>query len=174
MAGDAKNNSNIKAPVAKGMGILNDIFNILEQVTFGEHYFQIALLLRESLLVNSVLYNSSVWYNLTQKDINELSYLDKVFYSRLYSIPMTAPSESFYLENGALDFNTIIKARRIIYFHNVLNRNRSQLIYSFMMSQIAKKSKFDWVSQVLKDLEDFKISASISYLQNSLEKALKK
>ena len=61
VSGNSQHTSNIKARVSKGMGILNDIFNILDQVSFGQYHFKIALLLRESLLVNAVLYNSSVW-----------------------------------------------------------------------------------------------------------------
>ena len=166
VVGNATCEANIKVRVAKGMGIVNEIFNILDQVSFGQYYFKIALLLRESLLVNSVLYNSSVWYNLKPQDIKELEYVDKVFFSRLFNVAKTAPYESFFMETGVLNFETIIKSRRILYFHNILNRNKNQLIYSFLMTQQMTKSKYDWASQVLRDCNDFQINSSIDFLQN--------
>ena len=63
VAGNAKLESNIKARVTKGMGIVNDIFCILENIAFGQHYFKVALMLRESLLVSAVLYYCCIWYN---------------------------------------------------------------------------------------------------------------
>ena len=64
---------NIKSRISRGHGILNDIFTILNSTCFGPHYFEIALLLRQSLLASSVLYNSTVWYNVTKKDLYEIS-----------------------------------------------------------------------------------------------------
>ena len=54
---DGKNTKNIKQRVSKGIGIISQIFTILENTAFGSSYFEIAFLLRESLLVNSVLFN---------------------------------------------------------------------------------------------------------------------
>ena len=46
--------------------------NILENVTLGEHYFETAVLLRESLFLNSVLTNVEIWYGLTREDIKKI------------------------------------------------------------------------------------------------------
>ena len=67
VSGKAKNYSNIKNRVGKGIGIINNIFNILDNVSFGQYYFNMAIILREALLINAILYNSSVWYNLSKK-----------------------------------------------------------------------------------------------------------
>ena len=59
---DGKNTKNIDRKVSKGLGIVNQIIDILRQVHFGTHYFEIAIALREALLVNGVLTNSGlVW-----------------------------------------------------------------------------------------------------------------
>ena len=102
VSGDSKNTSNIKNRVAKGTGIINNIFNILDNVSFGQYYFKIALILREAMLVNAVLYNCSVWYNLSKKDLKELDDLDKLFFSRLFQVPRQSPFESFFLETGVI------------------------------------------------------------------------
>ena len=42
------------------------------------------------------------------------------------------------------------------------------------MTQIAKRSRFDWVHQTLRDLQDFEIDQSLSYLQSVSEGNFKK
>ena len=54
LAADGGNTANIKARISKGNGILSKIRKYLETVSFGAHYFMIALLLRQSLLLNGI------------------------------------------------------------------------------------------------------------------------
>ena len=62
---DGKNTKNIKNRINKGQGIITKIMEMLENLTFGEHFFSTAVLLRESLFLNGILTNSDVWYGLT-------------------------------------------------------------------------------------------------------------
>ena len=55
---DGRNIKNIKARVDKGKGIIKKIMNILNCISFGRIYFQIAIILRNSLFKSSVLCNS--------------------------------------------------------------------------------------------------------------------
>ena len=55
ISADGKNTENIKSRVSKGLGIVSQIMNLMEMVTFGEHYFEIGMLLRESMLINGIL-----------------------------------------------------------------------------------------------------------------------
>ena len=54
---DGRNLKNIKARINKGNSIVTKILNILEGVPFGKLYLQVAILLRNSLLVSSMLCN---------------------------------------------------------------------------------------------------------------------
>ena len=57
ISSDGTNTLNIKKRISKGNGILAQLKGILDTVSFGVHYFKIALLLRESILLNGVLTN---------------------------------------------------------------------------------------------------------------------
>ena len=61
---DGKNTSNIKERVNKGMGIMSKILDVLKSVSFGVKYFEIAISLRESYLINGMLTSSEVWYGM--------------------------------------------------------------------------------------------------------------
>ena len=69
---DGKNTSSIKNRVARGIGSISQIITLLEAVSFGNYYFQIALILREAMFLNSVLTNIEVWYGLKKCEIEEL------------------------------------------------------------------------------------------------------
>jgi hypothetical protein len=69
ISADGRNIKNVKARVVKGKGIFNRILSILEGIPFGDFYFEMAVILRESLLVSSMLSNSESWYNVSKEKI---------------------------------------------------------------------------------------------------------
>ena len=69
---DGKNSKTISSRIGKGLGIITEIMNMLEKVSFGPHYFKMALLLRESLFLNSIFSNSEVWYGLNETEVKQL------------------------------------------------------------------------------------------------------
>ena len=73
---DGKNLKNIRARISKGKGIVNKIFTMLEGIPFGKKYFEIGILLRDSLLISSMLFNSEAWYNVTDEELNLLETID--------------------------------------------------------------------------------------------------
>ena len=150
-----------------------NIFNILESMCFGPHYFKVALLLRETMLISSATYNADIWYNLDKNEINELNKIDKHFFSRLLKLPITASCASYYLEFGTMDFGMYIKEKRIMYFFNLVNRNKKHLVYIFFMTQYHQRTSGDWVSQTLQDFKDINMDSSFKFLLNVSYKPFK-
>ena len=61
--------------------------------------------------------------------------------------------------------------RRCLYLYHIIKQNENSLMFKFFMAQLKKSKNGDWASQVLKDLEDFKINLELEEIQNlSLEK----
>ena len=75
---------------------------ILDTVSFGTKYFGIACILREAKLINGMLTNIEVWYNLKDSEIKELEEVDKLLMRRGFEAPTSTFIESFYLELGLL------------------------------------------------------------------------
>ena len=76
ISNDGKNIKNIKSRVNKGKGIVQKIINILEGIPFGKLFFEVAIILRNTLLVSSVLCNSETWYNVTKAELDLLETVD--------------------------------------------------------------------------------------------------
>ena len=61
---NGSNDTNVNARFNKGLGISAQVNAMINQLTLGSHHFKIGLLLRNSNLINGILYNSEVWYGL--------------------------------------------------------------------------------------------------------------
>ena len=95
---DGRNIKNIKARVAKGKGITSKILSILEGIPFGKFYYEVAVILRDSLLVSSMLCNSEAWYNITNAELDLLETVDVQFLRSVLRAPRATPKEMLFLE----------------------------------------------------------------------------
>ena len=151
---DGKNIKNILARVAKGKGIVIRIFTILDAIPLGKRYFEIGLILRDVLLVSSMLFNSEAWYNVTQKEIELLETVDTLFLRKLIGAPKSTPKEMLYLEMGLIQFRDIIREKRLRFLYYILSQEEDSIIFKFLKSQIGNRTKRDWVTSVFGDLEN--------------------
>lgn len=79
LSSDGKNSKNIQNRISKGVGVINQIFNLLENICFGPHFFEIAMLLRDSMLINGTLTNAEIWYNFSNSELEEFKAFDRLF-----------------------------------------------------------------------------------------------
>ena len=161
VSSDGKNTKNVRNRISKGIGIISDIMNILEKVTFGEYYFSTALLLRESKFLNGILTNAEVWYGLSKTEIDELEELDCMLLRKILKTKCSVPLESLYLELGCLNIGTILKARRINYLHYLMSTKETEMLHKFFQAQWKYPTKNDWTEQTKADLEDFGITVDL-------------
>ena len=64
---------------------------ILEEIFFGKYYFEVAVVLRNSLLLSSILVNSEAWYNLKKEEIEKLEQVDEMLLRKVLECPVTTP-----------------------------------------------------------------------------------
>ena len=62
---------------AKGEGIISEILSIIEEIPLGKHKTEVALKLREAMLINGILYNSEAWHGITNAQIAKLESVDE-------------------------------------------------------------------------------------------------
>ena len=86
-----KNTKNIAERKQKGIGAVNQICSILDEICFGPWYFEVLVILRNSLLVNSVLSCSETWYNVKEDELRQLVQEDEKLLLRALSAPGGLP-----------------------------------------------------------------------------------
>ena len=80
---DGRHDKNVKARKDKSLGTINEIMQILESTFYGKYHFEVALVLRSSLLHSSLLLNSEAWVNLTNKNIQALKQTDEILLTKI-------------------------------------------------------------------------------------------
>ena len=142
---------------------------MLDGIPFGQFYFEIALILRNSLLVSSMLCNSEAWYNITNSELNFLETVDLMLLRKILNVPKTTPKEMLYLELGCIPFRNVIQQRRLSFLYYILQEDPKSLVYRFFETQRKNRTKNDWVTTILRDLEELKLNLNFDEI-----KAMKK
>ena len=167
---DGKNSKNIVARKNRGTGSVNQILSILDEICFGKYFFEVARILRMSLLISSLLSNSESWYNLTEEDLKQLEQVDEKLLRGVLECPVSTPKEMLYLELNCIPVRYIIMSRRLNFLHYILNEDENSLIFTFFMAQLEQPSRQDWCQTVIEDLKTLKINLTLNELRN-LEKS---
>ena len=116
-----KNEKNILNKANQGVGSVSRIFSMLSQVSLGHFYFEIALIMRDSMLVSKLVSTSEEWYDVTKQEYKKLESVYEMFYRRLFNVQISTPKESLYMETGKIPIKYIIKMRRVMYWWHVVN-----------------------------------------------------
>ena len=133
---------------------------MLTLTSLGHFHFEIALVFRESILISKLIFNSEVWYNVSNKQLEKLEQIDELYFRRILNVAKTAPKVSIYMEFGIMPIRFIIKIRRLLYYWHILQRNKEELIFRFYTAQKYSPSEGDWVNQITKDKADIKLELS--------------
>ena len=96
------------------------------------HYFKIALLLREILLLNGILTNSDLWYGITESEILDLENLDETFLDNSVRVSADSSHSQFVLGNRKFFYK---KMKRINYLHNLLKLGKTKILSKFLWDQ---------------------------------------
>ena len=175
ISSDGKNRLNIENRVAKGLGIVSEIMDMLKTVSFGVHYFEIATTLRESKLINGILTNCDVWHGVTKTDVNQLEEIDKLLLRQIFNVPSSCPVEALYLELGCIPIGLVIKSRRLNYLHYLVSRKDDEMLKQFFLAQWNYPSpRGEWTEQTRLDLDEFEITDDLKWIKSKSKFAFKK
>ena len=125
---NGKSKATIVERVNRAYGICAQIFSLLNDIPLGSFRVRIGLELRQSWLINGILFNSEVWHSLSESDIGQSVEVDKYLLKGLLSAHDKTPVEHLYLETAALPIDFILTSRRLIYLKQILDREENILL----------------------------------------------
>ena len=147
--------------------------SILDNTCFGPFQFETAGILRNSLLINGILTNSEVWYNLTKAETEELEELDEILIRRILETGKCTPKAMLYLEMGFTPIRFIIMKRRIMFLHEILHQEKGSLLFRFFQAQYNDPVRGDWWLTVRDDMENLGINLSLDQISQMSKFSLK-
>ena len=151
------NVKNIENKCNGGVGAVSQIVSMLGQISLGHFHFEVAMVLRDSMLISKLVSSSEIWYGLTKDQYRKIEQVDEMFLMRLFEAPKSVPRLSLYVECGKVPVRFIIKSRRMMYYWHIMHLNEDELVYKFFKAQSLRPSKNDWVLQILQDKKDLNL-----------------
>ena len=119
-----------------------------------------ALLFRNSMLVNSILCSIEALYGLKMTHIEKLENVDKYLLKKLLGAMSSTATEALYLETGAMPLRFTVRSRRLMFYWTILSKSERELIRKVYNAQKLAPLKNDWYLQIQEDLEICNIDLS--------------
>ena len=158
----AKQKLNIENRKAKGYGAVNNILAIVNELPLSHWKVQAGLHLRQAMLINGTMFNSEAWHNITDKDIAPLEKVDEALLRGLLSAHSKTPLEALHLETNCLPVRYILKSRRLMYLHTILQKDSTELVRKVYEAQKADPSPGDFCELVSDDCRAIGLNMSNS------------
>ena len=152
LSSNGKIDLNITERYNKGLGVANQVFSILKEVHFGHYYFEMAVLFRDSMLVNSILCSVEALYGVKKAHVEKLEAVDRILLRKVLNARYATAIEAFYLETGLLPIRFIVIARRLLYYWSILQKSEKELVRQVYDAQKLAPLNNDWILQIKDDL----------------------
>ena len=101
----------------KGWGKVSMILGMLNEMDMGGHRMEIGLLIRKTILVNSLLFTSETWLDVKEADIVRLEQVDEALLRSLVKGHSKCPTKFQYLEMGILKLRHILTINHLMFHH---------------------------------------------------------
>ena len=129
---DGSHAKNLQQRTNKGLGVINQIMQILESTFFVKYHFEVAMVLRESLFLSFLLLNSEALVNYTDKDVIKLEQCDEILLSRILECDANTSNALKYCDLGVLPIRYTIMKRKIVFLQYILKEEKQSMIYQIM------------------------------------------
>jgi hypothetical protein len=153
---------NIQDRKNKSLGTINQIIQILQNVFFGKNYFEVAMVLRSSLLLSSLLLNSEARVNLSDTEIRKLEQTDEILLNRILGCESNTSNAFKYLELGIYPVRYEIMKRKILFLHYILQQEK--MVYKVFQATRENPLKNDFVQTCESYLKQLDINMTFKEL----------
>ena len=174
VSANGKHLKNVLHRKAKGLGVINQIMQILSSTFFGKYHFEVALVLRESLLLSSLLLNSEAWVNLTDADIRKLEQTDEILLSKILECEANTDNTFKYLELGVVPVRFEIMKRKMGFLQYILQQEKQSMIHQVLEATKQNPVKNDFVQTCKKYLQVLNINLSFEEIAKLTKYQFKK
>ena len=119
---------NIEDRRSRGWGKIATIMGILSEVDMGVHKLEVGLMLRQAILISSMLYAAGAWSGVTDKQLARLEVVDSSLLRRLTGGHVKCPTEFLHLETKTWKLRHHLTYLRLVYHHHILTREDGETI----------------------------------------------
>ena len=129
---------------------------ILSEVDMGVHKVEVGLMLRQAILINSMLFSAEAWSSVTEIQLARLEVVDTVLLRQLTGGHSKCGTEFHHLETATWKLRHHLSYMRIMYHHPILTRDKEETIYKIYDKQKEETVKGDWLELLKSDFDFIK------------------
>ena len=174
LSADGTHTKNVQLRRGKGLGIINQIMQILDSTYFGKYYFEVAMVLRTSLFLSSLLLNSEAWVNYSDKDVRILEKCDEILLTKVLDCDSNTSNAVKYLDLGILPLRFEIMRRKLSFLQYILLEDKNSMIHQVLKATSENSVKNDFVQTCKKYLRLLDINISFEEIAEMSKWSFKK
>ena len=174
LSNDGKHKVNVLERKRKAIGIISDVFAILDELPLASKHVETGLLLRQTVLLSSLLFNTESVGNYTESDINAMEAVDNIFLSNLITKRQKTSISFLHLETATLPIRFILASRQVNYFHHIITRDSSELINRVFRSMVKSPLPGDWIHRLYKSLTLIGMTYDEEFIKSFSKQSFKK
>ena len=114
------NNDLVSDRVENGTRCIRSCIAECGEVTLGLHAIKVLLVMYQSIFLQTVLYNSGSWCNLSQGNKESLTEIQMKYLGRILHIPKSTPTLVILRELGIISIVNELECRQLNYLHKIL------------------------------------------------------
>ena len=93
------------------------------------------MLLFNSIVVSRILVNCQTWTRLRKKDCESITICVQAGLKRILMTATSTPNCGVYLELGILPIEYVIKKRKMMFLHKILQNDKNNILYKIYEGQ---------------------------------------
>ena len=130
--------------------------------------------LRQSMLINRILFNSEAWHGLNSSHVEQLQLIDNQLLRKICKAHAKTSIAFLHLETATIPIRFIIASRRLNYLQNILKRDEKEVLLKVYRAQKENPLPGDFVKLVENDFEVINEKYDEVFLKSMSKKKYKK
>ena len=156
------NDALIKERVKSGRSSFSEIISLCELFMSYESKFitPSLMLLFNSIVVSRILVNCQTWTRLRKKDCESITICVQAGLKRILMTATSTPNCGVYLELGILPIEYVIKKRKMMFLHKILQNDKNNILYKIYEGQKhahQHQKEKNWYSEIQDIKEEFQL-----------------
>ena len=151
------NTSLIEDRRQRGISAMVRIEALIRETELGVHTVNVHLLLYRALFLSCTLFNSQVWRNLSEKDLNVLEKLQGRCLKRILNVPQSTANSFTYLEFGVIPMRYEIEKNQLVFLHHIYHLDDTDPVKIMWENMKILEEESNWWSEVKEKMRKYNI-----------------
>ena len=141
----------------RGISAMVRIEALIRETELGVHTVNVHLLLYRALFLSCTLFNSQVWRNLSEKDLNVLEKLQGRCLKRILNVPQSTANSFTYLEFGVIPMRYEIEKNQLVFLHHIYHLDDTDPVKIMWENMKILEEESNWWSEVKEKMRKYNI-----------------